>query len=148
MNVIDQAQVRSATANDYEAVVKLLQSENLPAEDIPTGLCHFFVIEHNGNIVSVAGIEVYGQEGLLRSMVVDKHYRNQSLATTLLNKILGHAIDQGIARIYLITTTAEKYFAAKGFSVVHRTEVPSSISSSQEFSKLCPSTAIVMTRKT
>ena len=147
MNVIDQTHVRPAVSKDFEAVVKLLQSENLPTEDISEDLSHFFVIERSGNIIAVIGLEVYGKEGLLRSLVVDQHYRNQSLATTLLNKLLLHAAEQRIGTIYLITTTAEKYFAAKKFSVINRTEVPLSISSSQEFSTLCPSTATVMSRK-
>lgn len=146
MNVIDKTHVRPAVASDFEAVVKLLQSENLPVSDLSEDLSHFFVIEHNGSIVAVVGVEIYGRLGLLRSMVVDQHYRNQSLATTLLNRLLLYAAEQGIGSIYLITTTAEKYFAARKFSVVNRTEVPLSISSSQEFSKLCPSTATVMMR--
>lgn len=144
MNVIDQTHMRPAISKDFVSVVRLLQNENLPTEDLPVDLSHFFVIEQGKNIIAVAGIEVYGKDGLLRSLVVDQHNRNRSLATTLLNKLLLHAAEKGIGSVYLITTTAEKYFAAKKFSVINRAEVPSSISLSQEFSKLCPSTATVM----
>ena len=147
MNITASAQVRAATSKDFAAVVELLQSGNLPVEDISTKLPDFFVIEDGGEVVAAIGLEPYGEHGLLRSMVVDPEYRNKSLAAVLLKRLLLHAIEQRITRLYLITTTAEKYFSKKGFVVLDRERVPASIAASREFSMLCPSTATVMIKE-
>lgn len=138
---------RTADSNDFKTVTTLLQSENLPIEDIVRELPHFFVIEDGNNVIAVGGLEVYGNDGLVRSMIVDPNYRNRSLAAILLNKLQEYAAEQGITALYLITTTAREYFAKKGFKAIAREEVSSSLASSREFSTLCPSTATVMMRK-
>jgi amino-acid N-acetyltransferase len=137
--------VRAAAPNDFIHVTDLLRSENLPVEDISTELSGFFVIEDDGKVVAAIGLEIYGAKGLLRSMVVAPEYRNKSLADVLLNRLFLHASEQGTKSLYLITTTAEKYFLKKGFQRIDREQVPASIKSSREFTTLCPSTATVMT---
>ena len=144
MNQTVYSKVRRASAGDFHAIRKLLQSESLPVEDISPVLPHFFVVERDGKVLAVIGLEICGEEGLLRSLAVDVEYRNQSLATQLIRELISHARDTGVKTIYLITTTAEGYFARKGFTMISRSEVPSSISSTLEFTSLCPSTATVM----
>jgi amino-acid N-acetyltransferase len=139
--------VRVATPKDFIPVVELLRSENLPVEDISTRLSNFFVIEDDGKVVAAIGLETYGDNGLLRSMIVTREHRNKSLATALLNQLLSYAITQGAKRLYLITTTAEKYFLKKGFEIIDREQVPAAIKSSREFTTLCPSTATVMMKE-
>lgn len=136
--------VRIAGSGDFQKVTELLQSENLPVEDIPKDLAHFFVIDYGSKIVAAGGLEVYENTGLLRSIIVDKDFRNRSLAAILLNRLLLYATEQEITALYLITTTAEKYFEKTGFTTTSRDKVPSSVASSREFSTLCPSTATVM----
>ena len=144
MDRVIERHVRTATTNDFEQLITLLQTENLPTEDISRELSHFFVIAEAGNIIGAIGLELYGKNGLLRSLIVDRYYRNQSLASILLDALLVYAAKQGINSLYLITTTAEKYFARKTFTVISRALIPLSISSSREFSTLCPATATVM----
>lgn len=146
MHTTEQAGVRSASADDFNAVVQLLKAENLPTEDLQPDLPHFFVSADEGEIVGVIGLEIYGQNGLLRSMVVERNHRNRSIAKRLLSTLLNYAADKQVRNIYLITTTAETYFASKGFSVVNREHLPAAISSCQEFTTLCLSTATVMNR--
>ena len=139
--------VRSAVPGDFGHVVMLLERESLPVEDIPTQLPDFFVIEDEGRIVATIGLEIYGKEGLLRSLVVEREFRNKSLATALLNQLLFHAGEKGIRKLFLITTTAESYFLKKGFKTIERDHVPTSIRSSREFGMICPSTATVMIKE-
>lgn len=144
MNMTEQAVIRSASADDFNAVVQLLQAENLPTEDLKPDLPHFFVAVDAREVVGLIGLEIYDDAGLLRSMVVERDYRNRSIAKNLLSTLLHYAAEKQVRYIYLITTTAEMYFASKGFSVLNRDQVPASISSCQEFSTLCPTTATVM----
>jgi len=46
--------------------------------------------------------------------------------------------------IYLLTTTAERYFPKFGFTRIARAEVPATVLASIEFVSACPTTAVVM----
>jgi amino-acid N-acetyltransferase len=48
--------------------------------------------------------------------------------------------------LYLLTTTAENYFPAFGFTAIPRDSVPDEIQTTSEFKDICPSSAIVMRR--
>lgn len=137
---------RKAALEDFTGIVKLLQGEKLPTQDLIPGRTQFLVIELDKKIVGVAGIEIYSNLGLLRSVAIDKNYRNRLLATMLIDDLLLYAAEQGITALYLITTSAEHYFSKKGFVVVDRDIVPGAIKSSSEFSTMCPSTATVMVK--
>ena len=146
INIAREAFTREAIPEDFGAVIKLLQGVDLPTSDLSASLSHFFVVEVDGEIVATAGLEIYDHFGLLRSVAVDTNHRNRSFATLLVNKILAYAADQQLSAMYLITTTAEHYFAKKGFQTVNRENVPAPIKSTSEFSTLCPSTATVMAK--
>jgi N-acetylglutamate synthase-like GNAT family acetyltransferase len=51
---------------------------------------------------------------------------------------------QGVKELYLITTTADGYFEKQGYERVSRENVPVEIAQSQQFSSICPSSAVVM----
>lgn len=138
--------IRPANSNDYAEVITLLQQDNLPVEDIDPQLPHFFVSEENGHITAAAGLEVYTEGALLRSVVVHISKRNQGLASRLLEELFPYATRQSINKLFLITTTAEKYFLQKGFIKTGRDNVPASVLQSKEFNGLCPSSATIMFR--
>ncbi|HET9278312.1 MAG TPA: arsenic resistance N-acetyltransferase ArsN2 [Flavitalea sp.] len=142
-----EASVRKAIPKDFTAITKLLREVGLPTSDVSTDLSHFFVIEEDGEIIASAGLEVYDNLGLLRSVAVDKNHRNRSLAMVLVNKLLSYAAGEKLKALYLITTTAEHYFAKRGFQTVNRDNIPAPITSSSEFSSTCPSTATVMVKE-
>jgi arsenate reductase (thioredoxin) len=84
---------------------------------------------------------------LLRSMITNPAYRNKGIAGKLVRQLFQYAQSLKLTEIYLLTETAEKYFANKGFTSVLRDNVPEAIKQSQEFSHTCPSTAIVMKKE-
>ena len=49
--------------------------------------------------------------------------------------------------IYLLTTTAERYFPKFGFEPVARADVPATVQTSIEFTSACPSSATVMRKQ-
>src|SRR5687768_11326845 len=146
INTPKKTLTRKALPGDFAAITKLLQEVDLPTSDLSSDLSHFFVVEDNGTVIASAGLEIYDHFGLLRSVAVNNSHRNQSLGTMLVDKLLAYAVDQKLSAIYLITTTAEEYFAKKGFQTVNRKNVPLTVTSSSEFSTTCPSTAIVMVK--
>jgi amino-acid N-acetyltransferase len=142
-------QISISPANDAqrELIIALLQSENLPVEDLPASLNIFFVATENTRVIGAIGLEKYENCGLLRSMVVSKEFRNKSIASKLVQQLESFATEAGIDCMYLLTETASAYFKKKGYEQISRDEVPKPIHASSEFSHVCPVSAIVMKKQ-
>jgi amino-acid N-acetyltransferase len=138
--------IRPAMAADYKQLVSLLQEENLPIVDIDKRLPHFFVAVEDPIIVAAIGMEYYGEAALLRSMITAAAYRGRGLASELIDTLFEYAREKGVRSIYIVTTTAEKYFLQKGFERIERSLVDAPVLQSAEFNGLCPSTAAIMRR--
>lgn len=142
----DSIRVRPASRTDCDAVLALLDRAGLPRDGVRERLEGDYVVglAAGGEIVGIAGLERWGDYGLLRSVAVDEMARGHGLAARLVADRLRAAERLGIAATYLLTTTAPDYFANRGFRRISREEIPADIRSSPEFSSICPSTAIVM----
>lgn len=135
-----------AAPADKPSIIRLLQENKLPVEDISSSI-QFWLIKDGDKTAGVVGIELMGEYGLLRSMATDKAYRNQGIATLLVNELEKYAREQKLKAVYLLTETAEKYFDTKGYTKIQREEAPDAIKASAEFSHLCPSSAVVMKKE-
>lgn len=142
-----QRAVRPATQSDYEAVVGLLQAANLPLAGVLRTLAGFYVAEDRGRILGAVGLELHGTDGLLRSAVVDPAARGTGLGHALVGRLLGDARERGLEAVYLLTTTAERWFPRFGFSRIERDDVPDQVRASVEFREACPASAVVMRAK-
>lgn len=127
-----------------DEIIQLLQSQKLPAEDLPVLLTGFYTAIENDQLVGVIGMERYGRFGLLRSMVVHPGFRNRQIAETLVNTLEQAAKSKEIMSMYLLTETASKYFEKKGYKTIQREQVPEPVKASSEFSSVCPVSATVM----
>lgn len=137
-----------ASQSDFEPILALLQSSNLPTTDLTENhLSQFYVATDTNKIVGVAGLEIYDACGLLRSVAVADSHRNLHIAQKLTSTIEHHAKEAGLEQIFLITTTADAYFSKHNYQKLNRDEVPLAIAQTSQFSGLCPSSAIVMSKK-
>lgn len=128
-----------------DAVRRLLISNDLPDSDLTeASMAHFLCHGSAAAPEGVIGLELYGEDALLRSLVVMEEARQTGCGTILVNAIERLAIELGVRNLYLLTTTAEHYFARRGYKSIERTEVSDSIRASSEFSSLCPDSAAVM----
>jgi amino-acid N-acetyltransferase len=135
----------SATREDMPEVAALLDEANLPIEGVDEQIGAGYVVARAGEgIVGVCGVEEYGPDGLLRSVAVHPSLRDRSLGCALVEDRISWAKNEGLKRLYLLTTDAEAYFVRFGFTRIEREETPATIRSSSEFSSLCPDTAVVM----
>lgn len=137
---------RKATPADLRQICTLLEKENLPVSDINAGLQAFFVAEDGNEIVGNIGIESYGDVALLRSMAVNPGYRNHGIAGKLVEHLLHFASEKHISSLYLVTNTAEVYFAKKGFKRINRQQVDRKMFASAEFNGLCPASSVIMVK--
>ena len=139
-------QIRSAKDSDLSAVESLLAASDLPTDGVRDNFSSFVVADDNGAIAGAIGLEKYGSVALLRSAVVSPDHRGSGVGTRLVEQLLERAEKAGVDELYLLTTTAEKYFPKFGFARTTRSAVPDSLKASAEFRGACPDTAIVMSR--
>ncbi len=145
--------MKSRYLNNFEAINQetlkilkvFLKREQLCYDDINIQNHPYFgIFDNHQNLIGGYGLEVYGTDALLRSVVVDKNHQSNGLG----NKIVQHAIEYGrinrIDNFYLLTTTADSFFRKFGFNVIERNSVPERIASTTEFITFCPDTAICM----
>jgi amino-acid N-acetyltransferase len=132
------------TINHREDIIILLSSEKLPADDLPVILENFLVAIQDDELTGVIGLEIYGDYGLLRSLVVKPAFRNQNIAGKLIAQIETVAASKELKAIFLLTETAPNYFTRKGYQKITRNDIPDEVQQSSEFSHVCPQLAIVM----
>lgn len=138
--------MRAATTADFKKICALLEANTLPTVDLNPSLPNFFIAEQANKLAGVMGMDRYGNFGLLRSAATATEYRNQGIAAALTEKVEQAARAQQLSALYLITNTAEAWFARKGFVKMDRSEVPSAILRSKEFNGLCPSSSTIMVK--
>ena len=136
-----------ATPSDVEALLALMERAHLPTDGLASHLDAVFVARDGGRIVGSAAIEIYADGGLLRSVAVDADRRGTGLGTDLTAAALDHARRRALPALYLLTTTAERFFPRFGFERITRDEVPSSVQASIEFREACPASATVMRKR-
>jgi amino-acid N-acetyltransferase len=124
-----------------------LREAELPHQDLAGKSKRFFCASAGGRIVGYVGLEVSGPDALLRSAVIFIHARRQGLGRAMIERLLALASDYGIERVWLLTTSAPGFFARLGFGDVERAGVPAAIAASEEFTHLCPATAVCMVRE-
>jgi amino-acid N-acetyltransferase len=141
------AAIRVAIDSDLPAIERLLASSGLPTTGVAEALCGFVVAESDSDkrIVGVAGLERCCDEyALLRSTAVDPDWRGTGLGRRLVTHVIAEAESRGIKALYLLTTTAERYFPTFGFVKTERDVVPAAVKRSVEFREACPASATVM----
>jgi amino-acid N-acetyltransferase len=135
-----------ATPRDAAEIEHLLEACGLPAADVVPHLSNFLLAKAGADLAGVIGLEPAGRFGLLRSLAVAPAFRNRGIAGALRARMEKRAVEQGIRSLYLLTTTAEPFFAAAGFARAGRDAVPAGIRATREFSSLCPESAVVMVK--
>jgi amino-acid N-acetyltransferase len=139
--------IRRALPQDLSSVERLLLGSDLPLDGVSDNFSTFLIADDRGGVVGAIGLERFGPAALLRSAVVSPEYRGSGIGQQLVEELLHHADKSGIAEIYLLTTTAEKYFPRFGFTRTTRSVVPDTLKASAEFQGACPDTATVMMRR-
>src|SRR6202008_2529894 len=135
-----------ARSSDLSAVESLLTASDLPTDGVRDNFSGFVVADDDGAIAGAIGLEKYGSVALLRSAVVAPDHRGTGVGRKLVEQLLERAEEAGVDELFLLTTTAEKYFPKFGFTRTTRSAVPDPLKASAEFRGACPDTAIVMSR--
>jgi amino-acid N-acetyltransferase len=136
--------VSRATPADLSAVLSLLSECELLETGVAESIETFVVARAAGALIGCAGLEAYGDLGLLRSVAVRARARGSGLGSELVARVTDAARAQGLRELFLLTTTAPRFFERRGFEAVPRSSVPAAIAASWEFRVGCPQTALPM----
>jgi len=139
--------IERAREQDAGDICRLLEAHRLPIDGLLDHLATALVARHDGRIVGSAALEVYPDGALLRSVAVTPELQHHGLGRSLIDAAIRMARDLGVPAVYLLTTTAERYFPRFGFSRIERPEVPATVRASVEFTSACPSSAVVMRKR-
>jgi amino-acid N-acetyltransferase len=130
------------------AAVALLDAASLPTEDLTAAHCeHFFFSGPDAAPDGLVGLEMFGEVALLRSLVVSAGRRGSGAGTALLEHAERYARARGVHTVYLLTTTAEDFFAKRGYRRTAREIAPEAIRATREFVGLCPASAAFMSKQ-
>ncbi len=139
--------VVAARAEDLHDVLALLAAAGLPAAGVADPFPRGFLVARDpadGSLAGTAGVETHGRVGLLRSVAVRAGRRGTGLGQELVHAAVALARAEGLAELYLLTTTAEGFFPRLGFRPVARDGLPAELAGSEELRGACPASAAAM----
>jgi amino-acid N-acetyltransferase len=133
---------------NLSAAIALLSSAGLPTEDLTQQHCDgFFYIGPAAALQGLVGLELFGDVALLRSLAVATGLRDTGAGSRLLAHAEDHARTRGVKHLYLLTTTAERFFARRGYTRVDHGQAPPAIRATREFSGICPASSAFMRKQ-
>ncbi|MEM1403863.1 MAG: amino-acid N-acetyltransferase [Pseudomonadota bacterium] len=117
-------QSRWATINDVGGILELItpleesgvllkrSRERLEAE-----IGRFRLLERDGRIIACAALYPFGESGSaeLACIVSDPEYRGERRARRLLEELENEALNQGLSRVFVLTTQTAHWFIEQGF---------------------------------
>jgi amino-acid N-acetyltransferase len=139
--------IQPATERDLPGIYSLLERLHLPLAGVDEHLPTMLVAREGEQIVGTAALELYADGALLRSVAVEPLRQGSRLGHQLTDAALRLAAVHGATTVFLLTTTAERFFPRFGFERITRDEVPASVRRSVEFQSACPASAVVMRKQ-
>ena len=139
--------ISNSKPEDIQAILDLLKKESLCVEGVEKHLNNFLSLYSNEILIGTVGLEIYGNKALLRSLAVDKLHQNKGYGKKLCSEIIEKARLENITELYLLTTTAPKFFETIGFVRIPRDSADENVKTSEEFLSLCPASAVCMMLK-
>lgn len=136
----------AVTEKERQDVFALLAAQKLPVSDITEDTLLYLLMDGE-RIIGTAGLDIFDDCALLRSVSIVEEVRGKGYGKVLNEQIELFAKESGINCMYLITHTAKDFFGRQGYCAIDRTTAPDAIKQTEQFSSLCPSTAVVMKKR-
>lgn len=136
--------LQRADDSSVSYVETLLEENGLPSRDVRAKPESFYIGYDGVDRVGIGGVESYGTDGLLRSVVIERSARGNGFGTAICEALETKARATGVETLYLLTTTAPAFFADRGYTEIERAGAPVTIQRTTEFDDLCPATAACM----
>ena len=141
------AGLRPAASGDLDAVLTLLRSAKLPETGVAESFHDFVVATRGDTVVGAGGLEIAGNDALLRSVVVHPDERGTGTGQAITARLIADARARGLDSVWLLTETAPTFFERFGFRTSERSGASAELRATDEFTSCCPSTAVAMSRR-
>jgi amino-acid N-acetyltransferase len=141
------------SASEHQEVLRLLARCGLPTEDVDVELLRYFIqARGTAGLAGVVGIQpldhaALDHAALLRSLAVAPDQRGLGVGSRLCDEAEALARAGELSDLYLLTTTAADWFAARGYTRVERDALPDAIRETSQFRQLCPASAVAMHKR-
>ena len=133
---------------ERDGVEAALVREGLPADDLGDPYVLLWRFETYEDVpVGFGGLEVYGDDALLRSVATLPPLRQVGMGAAIVAALEGEAHARRLRAIYLLTASDREFFARLGYAPCTLGDVPEGIRQSRQFAALCPPTATVMVKR-
>ncbi len=130
---------------ERDGVGAALAKAGLAADDIGDPYVLLWRFETYEDVpVGFGGLEIYGYDALLRSVVTLPPLRQVGMGAAIVAALEAEAIARRCRSIYLLATSEADFFAGLGYKPCARGDVPEGMRASRQFAALCPATATVM----
>jgi len=89
-------------------------------------ISHFSLLKKDNSVIGCAALYPYTNDNMaeLGCLAISPEYQNNGLADRLLNHIERQALQQGIERLFCLTTKTSQWFREKGFEPVELAILP------------------------
>jgi amino-acid N-acetyltransferase len=135
-------------AGERDALMAALAKANLPTADVEAPGRLFWRFETQDEVpVGFGGLEPYGDDALLRSLVTLPPVRGRGVGSAIVAALEFEARLHGCRNLWLITIAAADFFERLGYARCERAVVPATIRATTEFAELCPASADVLMKK-
>lgn len=139
---------RPVPEGERPVLATVLSAAGLPSDDVGSPGREFFAFrDPRGTLVGYGGIEVFGADALLRSVITVPEMRDRAYGVAIVDRMLALALRRGVRTLYLLTTTAAPFFERLGFVAIDRGAAPPAIAGTSEFTTRCPVSAVLMRRR-
>jgi arsenate reductase len=138
---------RPLAVGERDQLAAALRRVRLPADDVDAEGRLFWRFETLDQVpVGFGGLELHGEHGLLRSLLTLPPARSRGIGRAMVEMIEVEARAALCRHVWLITESAASFFSGLGYVGCERAQVPPAIKETEQFSRLCPASATVMTK--
>ena len=125
---------RRGTAADIPVLQRLIAEGELPPFYLEPFVEGFLVVTYEGEIIGCGGNEHYGDDAVLRSVVVDRRVRGIGLGAEIARLLIEDAARSGASGLYLFTMHAYQFWKRFGFADLELPKWPTHLHEQWQYS--------------
>ena len=118
---------------ERDGLAAALARAGLPTGDIQSDGPMFWRFENEDVPVGFGGLQIFGDQALLRSVVTLPPVRNRGIGTAIVATLEAEARIRGCRAMWLVTDQAAAFFRGRGYRAGERSEAPESIREAAAF---------------
>lgn len=130
---------------ERDGLAAALAKEGLPAEDLTSPEQLFWRFESDALPAGFGGLEIYGDQALLRSVVTLPPVRGRGIGSAIVAALEMEARIRGARTVWLLTDKAADFFAPLGYRKCERAEAPKALQETTQFAR--PESAAAMMKR-